>query len=49
MIGGVKLLVKSIHHNTDIQNMRVPDRALFLLQHFGVKCNVNETLAIKLS
>ena len=35
--------------NTDIPNMRVPDRALFLLQHFGVKCNVNETLAIKLA
>ena len=29
--------------------MRVPDRALFLLQHFGVKCSVNETLAIKLA
>ena len=27
--------------NTDIPNMRVPDRALFLLQHFGVKCSVN--------
>ena len=35
--------------NTDIPNMRVPDRALFLLQHFGVKCSVNETLAIKLA
>ena len=29
--------------------MRVPDRALFLLQHFGVKVSLNETLAIKLA
>ena len=35
--------------NTNIPNMRVPDRALFLLQHFGVKCNMKETLSIKLA
>ncbi len=44
-----KTLGEVFTHNTDIQSMRVPDRALFLLQHFGVKCNVNETLAIKLA
>jgi len=35
--------------NTDIPNMRVPDRALFLLQHFGVKMSMSETLSIKLA
>jgi len=44
-----KTLGEVYTHNTDIPSMRVPDRALFLLQHFGVKCNVNETLAIKLA
>ena len=44
-----KTLGEVFTHNTDIQNMRVTDRALFLLQHFGVKVNLNETLAIKLS
>ena len=44
-----KTLGEVYTQNTDIPNMRVPDRALFLLQHFGVKCSVNETLAIKLA
>jgi hypothetical protein len=44
-----KTLGEVFTHNTDIQNMRVTDRALFLLQHFGVTVNLNETLAIKLS
>ena len=44
-----KTLGEVYTHNTDIPNMRVPDRALFLLQHFGVKVSLNETLAIKLA
>ena len=44
-----KTLGEVYTQNTEIDNMRVPDRALFLLQHFGVKCSVNETLAIKLA
>jgi hypothetical protein len=44
-----KTLGEVFTHNTDIQNMRVTDRALFLLQHFGVVVNLKETLAIKLS
>ena len=44
-----KTLGEIFTHNTEIQNMRVTDRALFLLQHFGVKVSLNETLAIKVS
>ena len=44
-----KTLGEVFTHNTDIDNMRVTDRALFLLQHFGVKVNLKETLAIKCS
>ena len=44
-----KTLGEVFTHNTDIDNMRVTDRALFLLQHFGVKVNMKETLAIKVS
>ena len=44
-----KTLGEIFTYNSEIQNMRVPDRALFLLQHFGVKCNVNESLSIKLA
>ena len=44
-----KTLGEVYTHNTDIQNMRVTDRALFLLQHFGVSVSLEETLAIKLS
>lgn len=44
-----KTLGEVFTHNTDIDNMRVPDRALWLLQHFGVKCSINETLGIKLA
>ena len=44
-----KTLGEIFTHNTDIDNMRVTDRALFLLQHFGVKVNLKETLAIKVS
>jgi hypothetical protein len=35
--------------NRHIQFMHVPDRALFLLQHFGVEITQNEWLGIKLS
>lgn len=35
--------------NPDIQFMRVPDRALYLLQKYGVTYNTKEMLAIKLS
>jgi len=44
-----KTLGEIFTHNTEIDNMRVTDRALFLLQHFGVKVNLKETLAIKVS
>ncbi len=44
-----KTLGEVFTHNKDIQSMRVTDRALFLLQHFDIKINLNETLAIKLS
>ena len=36
-------------HNGNLQYMTVTDRALFLLQHFGVKVSLKETLAIKVS
>jgi len=35
--------------NTDIQNMRAPERGLFILQHYGISCSLNETLGIKLA
>ena len=35
--------------NSDLQFMNVTDRALFILQEFGIKCSWKETLAIKLS
>ena len=44
-----KTLGEVYTQNSNIDNMRVPDRALFLLQHFGVKCNMKETLSIKLA
>ena len=44
-----KTLGEVFTHNTEIDNMRVTDRALFLLQHFGVKVSLKETLAIKVS
>ena len=44
-----KPLREVLTNNTEIQNMRVTDRALFLLQHFGVKVSLNETIAIKVS
>jgi len=44
-----KTLGEIFTHNVDIDNMRVTDRALFLLQHFGVKVSLKETLAIKVS
>ena len=44
-----KTLGEVFTHNTDIDNMRVTDRALFILQHFGVKVSLKETLAIKVS
>lgn len=44
-----KTLGEVFTHNTEIQNMKVPDRALWLLQYFGIKCSINETLGIKLA
>ena len=44
-----KTLGEIFTHNTEIDNMRVTDRALFILQHFGVKVSLKETLAIKVS
>jgi len=35
-------------HDTDIQYMSVPDRSLFLLQHFGIQITQKEFIAIKL-
>ena len=35
--------------NPDIQNMTVPDRAIYLLQHFGIQINKKEYLGIKLA
>lgn len=35
--------------NPDIQNMTVPDRAIFLLQHFGIPITQKEYLGIKLA
>ena len=36
-------------YNNEIQSMRVTDRALFILQHFGITCSLNETMGIKCS
>ena len=36
-------------HNPELAYMAVPDRALWLLQYFGVQCTVNETMGIKLA
>ncbi len=36
-------------HNDKIQYMTVPDRALFLMQHFGVKLSSDEYLSILLN
>ncbi len=45
----VKNLGEIYTSNTDIQNMRAPERGLYLLQHYGVVCSLNETLGIKLA
>jgi len=34
--------------NPNIQYMKVPDRALFLFQKYGIELSLNETLGIKL-
>ncbi len=44
-----KTLGEVYTQNSDIDNMRVPDRALFLLQHYGIKVTMKETLSIKLA
>lgn len=44
-----KTLGEVFTQSTEIENMKVPDRALFLLQHYGIKCSIVETLAIKLA
>ena len=36
-------------HNPDLQYMKVPDRGLWLLQHYGVKVTDKEYLGIKLA
>jgi len=36
-------------YNKDIQYMTVPDRGIFLCQHFGLKLSQDEMLAIKLN
>ena len=36
-------------HNPDLQYMKVPDRGLCLLQHYGVKVTENEYIGIKLT
>ena len=40
---------KIYSHNPDLQYMKVPDRALWLLQHFSVKVTDKEYLGIKLT
>ena len=45
----VKNLGEIFVSNTDIQNMRPPERGLFILQHYGIVCTLNETLGIKLA
>lgn len=45
----VKNLGEVYLHNTKIEYMSVPDRGLFLCQHFGLKLTHDETLAIKLN
>ncbi len=44
-----KTLGEVYTHNTNIDNLRVPDRALWLLQYYGVKVSLIETLSIKLA
>jgi|TARA_R110000824_G_scaffold207573_3_gene393038 hypothetical protein len=36
-------------HNPDLQYMKVPDRGLWLLQHYGVKVTEKEYIGIKLT
>ena len=36
-------------HNPDLQYMKVPDRGLWLLQHYGVRVTENEYIGIKLT
>ncbi len=40
---------KIYSHNPDLQYMKVPDRGLWLLQHFGVKVTDKEYIGIKLT
>tara|TARA_Y100000114_G_scaffold157061_1_gene186857 strand:- start:771 stop:1547 length:777 start_codon:yes stop_codon:yes gene_type:complete len=40
---------KIYNHNPDLVFMTVTDRALFLLQHFGINMSVNEYLGLKLT
>ena len=40
---------KIYSHNPSLQYMKVPDRALWLLQHFGVKVTDKEYIGIKLT
>ena len=39
-----KKLGEIFTNDPNINNMRVPDRALWLLQHFGIKCSIKETM-----
>jgi hypothetical protein len=36
-------------YNKDMQYMTIPDRSIFLCQHFGLKLTLNEMLAIRLN
>ena len=40
---------KIYSHNPSLQYMKVPDRALWLLQHFGIKVTDKEYIGIKLT
>lgn len=45
----VKNLGQIYKNNPDLDFMTVPDRALFMLQDYGIKVSLNETLGIKLT
>jgi hypothetical protein len=45
----IEKLGEEYTHNQKMQYMTVPDRSIFLCQHFGLKLNQDELLAIKLN
>lgn len=45
----VEKMGEEYKYNNDLQYMTTPDRTMFVLQHYGIRLTVDETLAVKLN